>query len=232
MVIIHFHVLYSMTVQITCRVPDVFYYEICAYPSNDNFSFQILNPSAYVLHNHIPTSDTNDVVTSSLTFNLSETAGPSAEKLISSKTDSSDNLPHVILPEIPRKMHKSYSHEHKKSKRYHQKGRTHTRGDAEEARNSWKIRRRKRALNETAPETQNQSQNIAVATYPKGSYKNCLHPEYLVYTWVLSLIALATTLKLYFLIKTLLAALMVAVYALFILVFYPQVFANAHIHEP
>ncbi|XP_065212348.1 adenylyl cyclase 78C-like isoform X3 [Planococcus citri] len=65
------------------------------------------------------------------------------------------------------------------------------------------------------------------STYPD----DCLHPEYLVYTWVLSLIALATTLKLYFLIKTLLAVSMVAIYTLFILVFYPEVFANAHSHS-
>lgn len=40
----------------------------------------------------------------------------------------------------------------------------------------------------------------------------CLHPEYVVYTWVLSMIALATALKLYYLIKLLLAVLMVALY--------------------
>lgn len=168
------------------------------------------------------------MVTSSLSFNLT---GPSAEKLISSTPDRSYNLPHIISPEL-RTMHKSLSHEHRKLKRYHQKGKTHTRGDAEGVRNSWKIRRRKRSLSELTPETNNQSQNTAVTLLPKVAYKDCLHPEYLVYTWVLSLIALATTLKLYFLIKTLLAVLMVAVYALFIMVFYPQVFANAHIHEP
>lgn len=40
----------------------------------------------------------------------------------------------------------------------------------------------------------------------------CMHPEYVVYTWVLSMIALATALKLYYLIKLLLAILMVALY--------------------
>jgi len=52
----------------------------------------------------------------------------------------------------------------------------------------------------------------------------CLHPEYLVYTWVLSLIALASTLKLYFLVKTMLAVIMVMLYASCILIFYSDVF--------
>lgn len=65
----------------------------------------------------------------------------------------------------------------------------------------------------------------------QSPYSDCVHPEYLVYSWVLSLIALATTMKLYFLIKTSLAIAMVLVYALFILIFYPEVFANVHLHE-
>lgn len=60
----------------------------------------------------------------------------------------------------------------------------------------------------------------------------CLHPEYLVYTWVLSLIALATTLKLYFLVKTMLAVIMVMAYASCILIFYSNVFvAGKFSHE-
>lgn len=42
--------------------------------------------------------------------------------------------------------------------------------------------------------------------------ESCVHPEYLVFTWVMCLVALATTLKLYFLIKTLLAFFMVLFY--------------------
>lgn len=187
-----------------------------------------MNPSAYVFHNHSPTSD---VILPS-TVDLFQTIGPTAEKLISSKVERNDNLPLIISPEIPRAIYKSFSHERKKSKRYHQKSRTYDRRDVEGVRSSWKIRRRKRATNEKHFENHNQTQNTEEVVTPKAANKYCLHPEYLVYTWVLSLIALATTLKLYFLIKTLLAVLMVAVYALFILVFYPQVFACAHLHEP
>lgn len=44
------------------------------------------------------------------------------------------------------------------------------------------------------------------------------------FTWVLCLIALATTLKLYFLVKTALAAVMVGGYSYLIVVAYPIVF--------
>lgn len=53
-----------------------------------------------------------------------------------------------------------------------------------------------------------------------------MHPEYLVFTWVLCLIALATTLKLYFLVKTFLASIMVAVYTGLTSLVYPQVFSQ------
>lgn len=55
---------------------------------------------------------------------------------------------------------------------------------------------------------------------------DCVHPEYLVFTWVLCLIALATTLKLYFLVKTFLASIMVAVYTGLTSLVYPQVFSQ------
>lgn len=55
---------------------------------------------------------------------------------------------------------------------------------------------------------------------------DCVHPEYLVFTWVLCLIALATTLKLYFLVKTFLASIMVAVYTGLTSLIYPQVFSQ------
>ncbi|VVC36628.1 Hypothetical protein CINCED_3A015230 [Cinara cedri] len=58
------------------------------------------------------------------------------------------------------------------------------------------------------------------------SSNDCVHPEYLVFTWVLCLIALATTLKLYFLVKTFLASLMVAVYTGLTSLAYPQVFSQ------
>lgn len=54
----------------------------------------------------------------------------------------------------------------------------------------------------------------------------CVHPEYLVFTWVMCLVALATTLKLYFLIKTLLALVMVSFYAFLVVSGYPNTFLD------
>lgn len=56
----------------------------------------------------------------------------------------------------------------------------------------------------------------------------CFHPEYIVFTWILCLIALATALKLYYLIKLFLAVVMLAVYTVLILVPYYDVF---HVDE-
>lgn len=47
--------------------------------------------------------------------------------------------------------------------------------------------------------------------------EDCRHPEYVVFMWVLCLIALATALKLYYLIKTVLAVAMVVVFSILIL---------------
>ncbi|XP_076753507.1 adenylyl cyclase 78C isoform X1 [Xylocopa sonorina] len=46
----------------------------------------------------------------------------------------------------------------------------------------------------------------------------CVRPEYIVFTWILCLIALASALKLYYLVKTALATIIVTVYAVLILV--------------
>lgn len=46
----------------------------------------------------------------------------------------------------------------------------------------------------------------------------CKYPEYVVFTWVLCLIALATALKLYYLVKTFLAVIMLAIYTVLILI--------------
>lgn len=56
------------------------------------------------------------------------------------------------------------------------------------------------------------SASLGNTTHELTAKPNCMHPEYVVYTWVLSMIALATALKLYYLIKLLLAILMVALY--------------------
>ncbi|GJQ67397.1 hypothetical protein Trydic_g8273 [Trypoxylus dichotomus] len=56
-------------------------------------------------------------------------------------------------------------------------------------------------------------------------YSYCVHPEYFVFSWVLCLIALATALKLYYMIKTFLAILMVGIYTILIVVPYKEVFS-------
>lgn len=58
--------------------------------------------------------------------------------------------------------------------------------------------------------------------------RSCRHPEYIVFTWVLCLIALATALKLYYLIKLFLAVVMVIVYTILILLPYNDTFNNLH----
>ncbi|XP_053697549.1 adenylyl cyclase 78C [Sabethes cyaneus] len=52
----------------------------------------------------------------------------------------------------------------------------------------------------------------------------CVHPEYVVFTWVLCLISLATALKLYYLVKTFMAITMVACYSILILLVFNEVF--------
>lgn len=52
----------------------------------------------------------------------------------------------------------------------------------------------------------------------------CKHPEYIVFTWVLCMIALATALKLYYLVKLLLTLVMVAIYTILILFPYKPIF--------
>ena len=53
----------------------------------------------------------------------------------------------------------------------------------------------------------------------------CVQPKYVVFTWVLCLIALATALKLYYLVKTILAFGLVTVFCILILFVYPEVFS-------
>ncbi|XP_055640111.1 adenylyl cyclase 78C [Toxorhynchites rutilus septentrionalis] len=52
----------------------------------------------------------------------------------------------------------------------------------------------------------------------------CVHPEYVVFTWVLCLISLATALKLYYLVKTFMAINMVACYSILILLVFDEAF--------
>lgn len=59
----------------------------------------------------------------------------------------------------------------------------------------------------------------------------CSHPEYIVFTWVLCLIALATGLKLYYLVKTFMAFAMVICYAVLILAVFPSVFDDSSLEQ-
>ncbi|XP_019763467.2 adenylate cyclase type 8 isoform X2 [Dendroctonus ponderosae] len=59
---------------------------------------------------------------------------------------------------------------------------------------------------------------------PCSDSSYCKHPEYIVFTWVLCMIALATALKLYYLVKLMLTLLMVGVYTILILVPYKPFF--------
>jgi adenylate cyclase 8 len=61
---------------------------------------------------------------------------------------------------------------------------------------------------------------------PSASAK-CKHTEYVVYIWVLCLIALATALKLYYLVKTCLAMIMVICYSILILKIFPEYFQSS-----
>jgi len=54
--------------------------------------------------------------------------------------------------------------------------------------------------------------------------KLCRSAEFVVFTWVLTLIALASTLKLHYLVKTFLAFVLVGIYIITILIGYPHVF--------
>ncbi|XP_012278460.1 adenylate cyclase type 8 [Orussus abietinus] len=56
---------------------------------------------------------------------------------------------------------------------------------------------------------------------------SCLRPEHIVFTWILCLIALASALKLYYLVKTALASVIVLVYAVLILVVCRKLFASS-----
>lgn len=60
----------------------------------------------------------------------------------------------------------------------------------------------------------------------------CLHPEYIVFTWILCLISLATALKLYYLVKTFLAVVLLTVYIVLIFVKFKYVFDETSASTP
>lgn len=55
---------------------------------------------------------------------------------------------------------------------------------------------------------------------------SCIPPEYMVFTWILCLIALASALKLYYLVKTALALVIVTVYTVLIFVLCKDMFSE------
>lgn len=69
--------------------------------------------------------------------------------------------------------------------------------------------------------------NTDINQYLNEQNYSCCHPEYLVFTWILCLIALATGLKLYYLVKTFMATIMVICYAVLISVIFPNVFESS-----
>lgn len=74
-------------------------------------------------------------------------------------------------------------------------------------------------------------QNFSAIGVITSTYDDCPHPEYIVFTWVLCMVALATALKLYYLIKLFLAIVMVAVYSILILLGYNAVFTGDYINS-
>ncbi|KAG5885373.1 Adenylyl cyclase 78C [Gonioctena quinquepunctata] len=78
-------------------------------------------------------------------------------------------------------------------------------------------KRKKRGVNSTTGDNSDYT-GTTTTEAPEPIIRDCKRPEYIVFTWVLCLIALATALKLYYLIKLLLAFVMVAVYTNLIIV--------------
>ncbi|XP_061392005.1 adenylyl cyclase 78C [Musca vetustissima] len=54
----------------------------------------------------------------------------------------------------------------------------------------------------------------------------CAHPEYIVFTWILCLVSLATALKLYYLVKVIMAVCMVAFYTTLIQLVFPRIYTK------
>ncbi|XP_054014639.1 adenylyl cyclase 78C-like isoform X1 [Hylaeus anthracinus] len=72
----------------------------------------------------------------------------------------------------------------------------------------------------STPQTEPRAEPLYSSDYDEDIVlgTTCVRPEYMVFTWILCLIALASALKLYYLVKTALATIIVSVYAVLILV--------------
>ncbi|XP_070148669.1 adenylyl cyclase 78C isoform X1 [Polyergus mexicanus] len=73
---------------------------------------------------------------------------------------------------------------------------------------------------------ENQTHPLTLKNLDVLEETSCIRPEYMVFTWILCLIALASALKLYYLVKTALAAAIVLVYAVLILVVCKDMFTE------
>ncbi|XP_033209357.1 adenylyl cyclase 78C-like isoform X2 [Belonocnema kinseyi] len=72
------------------------------------------------------------------------------------------------------------------------------------------------------------SENDTYFVHEDYKGENCIRPEYIVFTWILCLIALASSLKLYYLVKTALASAIVLIYAILIFIIYPDLFPTTY----
>ncbi|XP_058793697.1 adenylyl cyclase 78C-like [Phymastichus coffea] len=84
-----------------------------------------------------------------------------------------------------------------------------------------------RKILSTVESTQDQKKLIIEAPMDRKILEEvqCLKPEYIVFTWILCLIALASSLKLYYLVKTALATFVAAIYGIVIIILRDQ-FSN------
>lgn len=92
---------------------------------------------------------------------------------------------------------------------------------------NYKIAEAEDKKNKSYDETVTFTYNTDINHYINEQNYSCCHPEYLVFTWILCLIALATGLKLYYLVKTFMATIMVVCYAVLISVIFPNVFESS-----
>ncbi|CAG9767609.1 unnamed protein product [Ceutorhynchus assimilis] len=90
---------------------------------------------------------------------------------------------------------------------------------------NWKMKRLRRELTESTTTEEFPLNNTTIAPSCSDCVF-CKHPEYIVFTWVLCMIGLATALKLYYLVKLILTLLMVTVYTILIMVPYRPIFAT------
>ncbi|XP_030767972.1 adenylate cyclase type 8-like isoform X2 [Sitophilus oryzae] len=93
---------------------------------------------------------------------------------------------------------------------------------------NFKSKRFKRDLATSSIEVTTDSTDVSTQNSTIICDVTCRHPEYIVFTWVLCMIALATALKLYYLVKLFMASLMVGIYTILILVPYKPIFDSVN----